>query len=275
MTALKHLFLSCLLVTAAVAASPPPRDETAPAAPTNDLPRHFRLEASGFDNIVSNGFGKWGGAGLSLTWQGSNRVLVSGAVISERRPAMIEHMGTLRTVINWSKWFYTDSSISGGGSDDPAGFFPRIRYDLTGNVKLPWVPGLVFTGGLTRLYFGSPIGGSIGRTGVIYYWRRFVMQANVNFNNAQPGDHTSKSANAAVQYGEEGRYWVGVSGGGREAWQTLTLTPQDVEFTSYSASVFARKWLARNYGVAFSYDYILKRTAYRINGMGVKFFIDF
>ena len=64
-------------------------------------------------------------------------------------------------------------------------------------------------------------------------------------------------------------------GGGREAWQTLALTPQDVEFKSYSASVFLRKWLAPNYGIHVSYDYAVKRAAYRINGLEMKFFVDF
>ena len=65
------------------------------------------------------------------------------------------------------------------------------------------------------------------------------------------------------------------AGGGREAWQTLTLTPQDVEFTSYSTSVFLRQWLAPSSGIVLSYDYAVKRAAYRIHGLGFKFFVDF
>ncbi len=249
-----------------------------PAAPSAsyETAHHYRLEASSFDNMVSNGFGQWWGGGVNLSWQPSHRLMTSGGIVWQRRPGETEQFGGWRTLVNWSKWFYTDVTVSGGGPQDPAAFFPRFRYDLTANLKVPWMPQLILTGGLTRLYFGAPNNGSIRRAGAIYYWRHFVFQGNLNFNDAQPGNHKSKSADGAVQYGQEGRYWVGLGAGrGREAWQTLALTPQDVEFESYSSSVFLRKWLARSYGVAFSYNYALKHTAYRIHGLEMKFFWDF
>ena len=167
-------------------------------------------------------------------------------------------------------------ALSGGGPDDPAAFFPRVRYDATANVKIPRVPGLILNGGITRLYFGTPNSGRFLRSGAVYYWKRFVFQGTVYFNNSRPGDLKSKSGSGAVQYGQEGRYWLGLAaGGGREAWQTLALTPQDAEFSSYSASVFLRKWLAPSYGFAASYGYTVKRAAYRIHGLEFKFFLDF
>lgn len=248
----------------------------APPGTPDIIARRYRLETSVFDNIVNNGFGQWWGGGLSLSWQPSHRAAVFGSIFSQRRPGETEQLAGFRTLVNWSRWFYTDMELSGGGPDNPAAYFPKFRYDLTANVKLPWMPQLVLTGGLTRLYFGVPNDGRIVRAGAIYYWRRFVFQGNLNFNNARPGNHKSKSAAGAVQYGQEGRYWVGLGGGrGREAWQTLALTPQDVQFESYSGSVFFRKWLSRSYGVAFSYNYALKHTAYRINGVEIKFFWDF
>ena len=118
--------------------------------------------------------------------------------------------------------------------------------------------------------------GRVVRAGAVYYWRRFVFQGTLYLNNSEPGSHASKAVNGAAQYGQEGRYWLGlVAGGGREAWQTLALTPQDVEFTSYRSSVFLRKWLAPNYGIVASYGYSVKRAAYRIHGLEFKFFVDF
>jgi YaiO family outer membrane protein len=131
-------------------------------------------------------------------------------------------------------------------------------------------------GGYTKLYFGDPVRGRVVRTGAVYYWERFVFQGNLFMNTSEPGDRKSKAANAAMQYGQEGRYWLGVvAGGGREAWQTLALTPQDAEFSSYSTSVFLRKWLAPTYGIATSYGYTSKRTAYRIHAVELSFFLDF
>ena len=101
-------------------------------------------------------------------------------------------------------------------------------------------------------------------------------QGSLNFNNVRPGNRKSKSVSGAVQYGREGSYWAGLAaGGGREAWQTLALTPQEVEFSSYSYSVFLRKWLNPSYGFAAAYSYSLKRTTYQTNGLEMKFFLDF
>ena len=238
--------------------------------------RRFRLEARGFDNIVSNDFGHWVGTGLNLSYQQSDQLAVSGGMISQWRPGETERLFAFGALVNWSEWFYTNLEFSGGGPDNPAAFFPQLRYDATANLKIPSLPGLILTGGLTRLHFGSPVNGRVSRAGAIYYWRNFVFQGSLNFNNVRPGNRKSKSVSGAVQYGREGSYWAGLAaGGGREAWQTLALTPQEVEFSSYSYSVFLRKWLNPSYGIAAAYSYSLKRTAYQINGLEMKFFLDF
>ncbi len=238
--------------------------------------RRFHMEATGFDHVVSNDFGHWAGTGIGLSYRQSERLTVSGDVILQRRPGETESLFVFGSLVNWSKWFYTNLTLSGGGPDNPAAFFPRFRYDATANLKIPPLPGLILTVGLTRLYFGNPVNGRVSRAGAIYYWRDFVFQGSLNFNNVRPGNQKSKSVSGAVQHGREGSYWIGlVAGGGREAWQTLALTPQDVEFTSYSTSVFVRKWLGPSYGIAVAYSYSLKRAAYQINGLEMKFFLDF
>jgi len=269
---------ACLVITSAAAAQVTASTASVgdPSAPSEPTSRRFHLEATAFDNIVSNGFGHWAGTGLRLSHQTSRRLVLAGEAVSQRRPGETQRLFGLAANIDWSRRFYSEIAVSGGGPDDPAAFFPRFRYDLNLNFKLPEVPGLILTGGLTRLYFGHPVSGRVARAGAIYYWRRFVFQGLLHFNNVRPGNRKSKAVSSTVQYGQEGRYWLGLSaGGGREAWQTLALTPQDVDFTSYSASLFLRKWLAPSYGVAFSYHYSLKRTAYRIHGAEMKFFFDF
>ena len=150
--------------------------------------RRFRLEARGFDNIVSNDFGHWVGTGLNLSYQQSDRLAVSGGLISQWRPGETERLFAFGALVNWSEWFYTNLELSGGGPDNPAAFFPQLRYDATANLKIPPLPGLILTGGLTRLYFGSPVNGRVSRAGAIYYWRNFVFQGSLNFNNVRPGN---------------------------------------------------------------------------------------
>jgi YaiO family outer membrane protein len=249
-----------------------PADADAPGAAAS---RRFHLELTTFENGVSNQLGHWAGGGLSLAYKWSDRLTTTGQVLGQRRPGDAEPLLGASTRIEWSEWLYTDMALSGGGANDPAAFFPRFRFDWTANVKPP-VPGLILNGGITQLYFGDPVQGRVLRAGAVYYWRRFVFQGTLFFNTSRPGNHKSKAGNGAVQYGQEGRYWLGVvAGGGREAWQTLALTPQDAEFSSYSGSVFLRKWLAPTYGIVTSYGYSVKRGAYRIHSVDFTFFLDF
>jgi YaiO family outer membrane protein len=245
------------------------------ARPADLVPRRYHLEFTSFENSVSNQFGHWAGGGLSLAYKWSDRLTTTGQILGQRRPGEAQPLLGASTRIEWSPWFYTDLALSGGGPNDPGAFFPRVRYDWTANVKPP-VPGLILNGGYTKLYFGDPVHGHIVRAGAVYYWRRFVFQGTLFLNTSQPGNHKSKAGNGAVQYGQEGRYWLGlVAGGGREAWQTLALTPQDTEFTSYSSRLFLRKWLSPTYGVVTSYGYSVKRSAYRIHTLEFTFFLDF
>jgi len=271
----RHIALA--IVAASLFPFPALAQEGTPGtSPPDAAPRRFHLEVGSFDNAVSNRFGHWWGSGLSLSYKWSERVTASGQILAQRRPGETQPLLGASTLIQWSDWFYTDFALSGGGPNDSAAFFPRVRYDWTANFKVPGAPGLILNAGLTKLYFGDPIRGRVVRTGAVYYWKRLVFQGTLYWNSSQPGNHASKSVNGAAQYGQEGRYWMGlVAGGGREAWQTLALTPQDVEFTSYSTSAFFRKWLAPNYGVVASYGYSVKRAAYRIHGLEFKFFLDF
>lgn len=250
---------------------------TVPPVISPEPPNHrFHLEYGGFENQVSNGFGVWWGEEMRTSFRLSDKVLLSGEFLSQSRPGESEQLYGAGAQINWRDWFYTNTTLNWGGANDPAAFFPRFRYDLTANLKLPQLPGVILTGGLTNLYFGAPYSGRTFRAGAIYYRNQWVFQGYVNRNLSRPGDKISHSVSGAVQKGKEGSYWLGISaGGGREAWQTLALTPQDAELLSYSGSVFVRKWLAPQYGIVLSYDYAVRRSAYRIHGLQARFFLDF
>ncbi len=193
----------------------------------------------------------------------------------QSRPGESEQLGALTTRIQWSDWFTTYLGGSGGGPNDPNAFFPRFRYDLNGILKTP-VPGLLLTGGYTRLYYGRPVSGRIARGGVILYLGKVVLQGILNHNNVRPGNRGSLSGLMAIQYGQEGRYWVGgTAGGGKEAWQTLGAAPADVEFDGYNVSLFVRKWFTPSFGAVATYNYNIRKTAYQYNGVELRLFWQF
>jgi len=272
------------LITAAVAPSLPPAATLAQATVPAPVPEPSlggnrrslgRFEISQYGNAVSNHFGQWYGGGLHLFLDPSRRLNLMAEAIYERRPGEVEQTGVFAANIHWSSWFSTSLGVSGGGPDNSAAFFPRIRYDVNGSLRTP-IPGFWLTGGWTRLEYGNPVSGRIARGGFIQYAGKVVLQGMVNFNNARPGNRKSVYGSGALQYGQEGHYWVGVNaGGGREAWQTLGLFPFNAEFSGYNLSFFTRKWFTPSFGMVFTYNYFVKHTAYHYNGGEVRFFWQF
>ncbi len=193
----------------------------------------------------------------------------------QSRPGESEQLGALTTRIQWSDWFTTYLGGSGGGPNDPNAFFPRFRYDLNGILKTP-VPGLLLTGGYTRLYYGRPVSGRIARGGVILISRE----------SGSPG-HFESQQRAARQP----RFPLRIDGhpvrpggpllGGRhgrrreEAWQTLGAAPADVEFDGYNVSLFVRKWFTPSFGAVATYNYNIRKTAYQYNGVELRLFWQF
>jgi YaiO family outer membrane protein len=261
---------------------PPSPSQPAPAAgppgpPGPPASRLFigRFEMSQWGTSVSNGFGNWYGGGVHLYLDPKPKLSLLGEVFYEHRPNETEAAGALGATVHLNKWFYVNLTASGGGPGDSAAFIPRFRYDLTGNLQTP-LPGFIITGGWTRLWYGNPVSGRIIRAGFIQYAGKVILQGTVNFNNTRPGNHKSVDGVGAIQIGQEGRYWVGGSGGaGTEAWQTLGLFPSNVQFDGYHLSFFTRKWLTRSFGVALQYNYLIKHTAYHSNGGEIRFFWQF
>lgn len=248
----------------------------APAgAPVSNNPYKSRLEISTFNNSVNNQFGQWRGTGVHLALEPTRKIGFLIETIHQWRPGDSEHLNALTVRTEWNSWFSTQLGVSGGGDDDPSGFYPRVRYDATGFLKTP-IPGFLLTGGYTRLYYGRPVSGRIARAGGILYLGPLILQTTAFFNNVRPGNRDSISANFAAQYGHEGSYWVGAStGGGKEAWQTQGVVAQNVEFTGYNASFFMRKWITKKFGVNATYNYSIRKAAYRYNGFEFRAFWEF
>ena len=267
-------------------AQPPSATETIPTTQAQQpeppvVVRRFlgRVEVSQWGSAVSNDFGAWYGGGLHIFLDPHPRFSFMGETFYERRPGEVEQGGQIGAVIHLTPWFYTHLAVSGGGPDDPAAFIPRYRWDVNGTLATP-IRGFHLTGGWTRLQYGNPVSGRIARVGFLHYAGRVIVQGTVNFNNNRPGNQKSVDGIGSIQFGQEGRYWIGVvAGGGREAWQAQGLFPSNVnpnvEFDGFNFSFFTRKWLTRSFGIALRYNHVNKREAYYSNGGEVRFFWQF
>ena len=86
----------------------------------------------------------------------------------------------------------------------------------------------------------------------------------------------SASGTLATQYGQEGKYWAGVTaGGGHQLYQFVGQVPFDIRQNGYNAQVFYRKWLSRHVGIVLTFDYQDLLEAYRRVGGASSLFFEF
>ena len=151
-----------------------------------------------------------------------------------------------------------------------------LRTALAWGVHFYTALGLVASAGITKVYGNHGSGGRILSLGSFYYRGRAISNASISFNRDRLSGAASHSVQAGIQYGTQGSYWIG--GGvsqGTEAYQVLAAIPFDARFKGAGASFFAQRWLSRNRGAMFRYEFEHKYTAYVRHGISLTYFFDF
>ena len=263
-----------LFAAVCLAQTPPPAPDVQPDT-SSQLP--YRLELGGYGSHVTQGYGDWRG-GQGLLWIRSNPIFIPEFFFdSQTRPGGTQQNYGFFSYLNWSKSFYTTQGFSIAPQNNPVAiYFPRFRYDVKANWKLPPSRNLVLGVGYTHFNLGAPGHGEIFNAGAIWYHRKLVIEGDAFVNRNQPGDLYSASGLVSVQYGKEGKSWTGVTaGGGHQLYQFAGQVPFNVRLNGYNFQAFYRKWLSRHVGVVFNFEYQDLLGTYRRVGGGSNLFFEF
>ncbi len=236
-----------------------------------------RLETGAYLNSVSSGFGLWSGAYTQLWVRSSSRFIPAFTAETQSRPTGDQQNYSFFSYLNWTPTLYTTQGFSVAPQhNERAIYFPKFRYDADVHWKVPPARHVVLQAGYTQFDFGKPGHGQIFHAGAIYYRSKLVVESNLFLNRSQPGNLWSTSTALAAQYGKEGSYWLGATaGGGRELYRFVGSAPLDLNYKSYSVSLFYRRWITRRVGFLTSADYHDKLGAYRWIGVRTSLFFDF
>jgi YaiO family outer membrane protein len=238
----------------------------------------FRFEFGGYENHVNNGYGDWRGADAQIWYRGNEFFIPAFFFESQTRPTGTQQNYAFFSYLNWTKNFYTTQGISGAPQNNgPAAiYFPKLRFDIKANWKLPPTHNFVLGVGFTHFDLGTPGHGQIFNLGGLWYHKKFVVEGNLFVNRNSPGALYSSSGSFSMQYGQEGKYWLGTTvSGGHELYRFAGQTPFDVNFNGYSFDIFYRKWIARHTGIMARVSYQNKIDAFQRIGGSVSLFFDF
>ncbi|HXS94685.1 MAG TPA: YaiO family outer membrane beta-barrel protein [Candidatus Limnocylindrales bacterium] len=214
-----------------------------------------RFEAGGYGMDFGKAGGWWRGEDALVLIRASRWFVPEFSVDSRTSDAGSAQYYSFLSYANWTANFFTTQAIGGSTGNGPV-LFPRFRYDVKAWWKVPPRRKLVAGIGYTQFRFANGSRGQILNPGVVYYSGRWVIDAEGFANRNEPGGFWSGSGLAAVQRGQEGRHWAGVTvGAGRQVYRALSTTPVDVRFASVSVDAFYRQWLTRHFGFVVSAGY--------------------
>ena len=234
----------------------------------------FSVEVGGFYHHLDNGYSDWRGLDARAMYSGTRASPFASASEQERREGHQASYG-LGSYLTLNKYVYaiTGFSVATGGT---AIFYPRLRWDVSLMTDTRVVPGLVIATGFTHVSFGGGSTGTITSLGPIWYHGPLILSGAAHLNHDGVGGARTGSAEAGGQYGAEGRYWVGGNvSAGHEAYEILSATPFDVQFTNVGASAFYQRWLTRRTAALVRFDYQDKRTAYHRQGVSLSYRVAF
>ncbi|GAC1432170.1 MAG: hypothetical protein NVSMB68_04620 [Thermoanaerobaculia bacterium] len=252
-----------------------PQPPSAAAAPGVEKETPFHLELGTFYSSLSNGYGDWRGADMRLFYTTRRATPILQISRQSHAGASQWNFG-LASYITLNDRYY---AIVGASQAPDRGtvLYPRTRLDaaILGNVAA--VRGLVLSGGVTDIHGTTArSGGTIYSAGSLLYRGRAISSAVLRLNRDRRSGQRSYSEQVGMQYGEQGRYWVGASfTHGTEAYQIGGVIPFDVRFEGVGASAFAQRWVTRKQGFAVRYDYEHKYTAFVRAGGAITYFVDF
>lgn len=234
----------------------------------------FTLDVGAFHQALDNGYSDWDGLDARLSYTNPVASPFASASRQRRREGSQAAYG-LGSYLTINRHFYSivGFSVATGGT---AVFYPRLRWDasLIGDSRV--VPGLMIATGYTYVGFGGGASGSIISLGPIWYHGPLILSGAMHLNHDDVGGASSGSAEAGGQYGSQGRYWVGANvSAGHEAYEILSATPLDVQFTNVGASAFYQRWLTQHTALTARLEYQDKRTAYHRRGVALSYQVAF
>jgi len=252
-----------------------PGFQTGTAAATDTPP--MRIELGGYYSWADRGYGDWRGLNANLWYRGSRKFVPGFLVDSQTRPEGTQQNYSFMSYLNWTPSFYTVQGVSGAPQRSEAAiFFPKFRADVKGNWKLTPGKKFVLGTGFTYFDFGRPGKGEIYNVGALYYRNKLVVEGNLFINRSQPGNLWSSSGSLALQYGAEGKYWIGfLASGGQELYRVDGLTPFDARLKSYTIELSYRRWISRHVGYYVGAILQEKIDAYRRGGGSARLFFEF
>ncbi len=272
-----QIILWMAMVIAVASACPAETSPPITGAPAEaEAKKDWHFEVGGSYSTLNNSNGPWKAIDTKLMYSGLKLITPFASIASLSRKEGSQRVYGVGSYVYVNSRFYMIAGVSGAPVDDPnAVLYPRLRMDLMGLVQAPGVDGLVLTTGVTD--FSSPGGGGdIIAVGFMYYYQKAIFSGSLNYNIARPGGVTSLSGQVGLMYGAQGSYFV--AGGvatGRVAYQLGTDTPLDVRYDSRSANVSYQHWIGKNWGLISRYDYVDNVGFYKLNGLTLKYFVDF
>jgi len=227
------------------------------------------VEAGGFYQHVSQGFGDWKGVyGRAVLVSARNAWYLDAKAQEAFRDKGV--YGSLANVHTFSSRFYTLLGVGGGSGDF---VLPDLRLDASLNFKVGRSRALILTAGGTFVdaklgYRDKALFGSL----TWYAGGSLLFEAGARANWSNPGAVGSARGYGSLSVGKNGGDLLALRGSaGTEGYQLTGLSATLRKFRSQEAGLSWRHWFSRAFGSVLGGDWY-HNPFYTRAGAAVGFF---
>ena len=204
------------------------------------------IEAGGFYQPVTKGFGDWKGGYARAVIAGPSNVWY----LETKAQEAFHDQGfyaSLANVHTFSDRLYTHVSVGGGSGEY---VLPDLRADGSISLKLGTSRALVATVGVTLVDAKAGFSDKAAFGSLTWYAQpRLLIEIGARFNSSNPGAVGSGRGTAAFTLGRQGQRLVSLRGSaGTEGYQLTGVASALRRFSSQEAGIAWREWIGLRWG---------------------------
>lgn len=222
------------------------------------------IEAGGNYSDLTNGYSNWYGEYLNLAVQTSQANIWGGELRNQFEFDDKDSYGSIRNTHNFDEnWYsYTAFGYSAHGF-----FWPQ--YDGHASLYRKLLRDKSLIAGIGYNFYNYTTGNSTNALLLesMYYYKSWLINAGIYFNQSQPGSIYSTSQFVALTQGQDKYYYLTLRYDfGRVTYQPVSPTVVLVDFPANTLSLTWRQWINKSWGFSICGDYFASSPYNRYGG---------
>lgn len=251
-----------------------PCNAAAPTGSEFNMQIRNRIEVIASTERLSDPNGRWNSLNLNYFQKAREDTTVFAQIAGHSRPEGGGVYSNFGIIKDWSKSFYTQTSIGFGSN---ASYLPNLAIDQDFNFKFGKDNRYLWSLGASYFQYRDNSNSLILKAGFGFHQDKWAFDYRLFRNMSNPGSIESFSHLFSLAYGKEKKYWTTLTYSfGQQAYLASTLAiPAAVSNYSQYTSLNYRRWLGPHHGFIAEANFLHLIDAYDKLGFYLGYFHEY